>query len=104
VRAPSIAALRRSWVSRNQPAVDAAGVVYANSEDGTLYAIGPDGAPRGKVFLDRALGAAYTPVSIGPGGILYTQNEGHVFAVGNPARIPALGDSRRSPPRSLSPR
>jgi hypothetical protein len=49
----------------NQPVVDAGGVVYANSEDGYLYAILPDGTVREKIFLNLALGAAYTPVSIG---------------------------------------
>ena len=66
----------------NQPAVDGAGVTYANSEDGYLYAFGPDGTLAGSLFLDTALGAAYTPVSIGPNGIVYTQNNGHLFAVG----------------------
>ena len=51
----------------NQPAVDAGGVVYANSEDGYLYAIRPDGTVREQIFLNLALGAAYTPVSIGRG-------------------------------------
>jgi hypothetical protein len=39
--------------------------------------------PTGKLFLNLALGAAYTPVSIGGDGKLYTQNNGHLFAVGN---------------------
>ena len=70
----------------NQPAVDAAGVTYANSEDGHLYALDAEGDLSGRIFLDRALGAAYTPVSIGPDGVIYTQNNGHLFAVGK-ARI-----------------
>jgi len=72
----------------NQPAVDAAGVMYANSEDGFLYAVGPDGSLRGKVFLDLAIGAAYTPLSIDAAGRIYSQNNGHLFVVGNPLRIP----------------
>ncbi|HKD19784.1 MAG TPA: hypothetical protein VKG23_18165 [Thermoanaerobaculia bacterium] len=68
----------------NQPAVDAAGTVFANSEDGTLYAFDPHGVLVEKIFLDTALGAAYTPVAIGPNGIVYTQNNGHLFAVGQP--------------------
>ena len=70
----------------NQPAVDGNGVVYANSEDGFLYAIGPDGTLVGKIFLDLAIGAAYTPVSISSSGLIYAQNNGHLFVVGNPLR------------------
>jgi len=72
----------------NMPAVDANGNVYANSEDGNLYVI-PQGhigvfSPASSVkFLNLALGAAYTPLSIGPDGKLYTQNAGHLFVVGN---------------------
>jgi hypothetical protein len=40
-------------------------------------------APTGQLFLNQALGAAYTPLSIGPDGKFYTQNNGHLFAVGN---------------------
>ena len=46
----------------NAPAIDAAGTLYANSEDGNVYAIGKDGLLRGNYLLDTALGAAYTPV------------------------------------------
>lgn len=81
----------------NQPAVDAAGTVFANSEDGTLYAFDAHGALLEKIFLDTALGAAYTPVAIGPNGIVYTQNNGHLFAVGvpyvsreNPTAVPVV--------------
>jgi hypothetical protein len=72
----------------NMPAVDANGVVYVNGEDGRLYAL-PQGntgiftAPLSSIFLNLALGAAYTPLSLGPSGIIYTQNNGHLFAVGN---------------------
>jgi outer membrane protein assembly factor BamB len=79
----------------NQPAVDAAGVVYANSEDGFLYAIGPDGKLRQKIFLDRAIGAAYTPLSLDSAGRIYSQNFGHLFVVGDSARSP-----KSLPPRS----
>jgi outer membrane protein assembly factor BamB len=72
----------------NQPAVDANGVVYANSEDGFLYAIGRDGQPRERIFLGLAIGAAYTPLSIGNNGLIYSQNNGHLFVVGNPLRAP----------------
>jgi hypothetical protein len=80
----------------NQPAVDGEGVVYANSEDGFLYAIAPDGTLRSKIFLNLALGAAYTPLSIGSDGILYTQNNGHLFAVGNPLRPDPIRPGRRA--------
>jgi hypothetical protein len=72
----------------NMPAVDMNGTVYANSEDGSIYVI-PQGhtgifsTPQSSLFLNLALGAAYTPLSIGPDGRLYTQNNGHLFAVGN---------------------
>lgn len=72
----------------NAPAIDSNGVVYVNSEDGTLYAI-PQGntgvfsTPKQQLFLKQALGAAYTPLSIGPDGRLYVQNDGHLFIVGN---------------------
>lgn len=72
----------------NMPAVDSNGTVYANSEDGNLYVI-PQGhtgtftAPQSQLFLNLAIGAAYTPLSIGSDGRLYTQNDGHLFVVGN---------------------
>ena len=69
----------------NQPAVDAAGTLFLNSEDGTLYAFDTTGAVVGRIFLDTALGAAYTPIALGPGGIVYTQNNGRLFAVGRAA-------------------
>ena len=72
----------------NMPAVDANGNAYVNSEDGSVYEL-PQGntgvftVPTGKMFLDQAVGAAYTPLSIAPDGRLYTQNNGHLFVVGN---------------------
>ena len=66
----------------NQPAIDADGTAYLNGEDGVLYAFDRSGHVTGQVFLDTALGAAYTPLSIGPGGVIYTQNNGVLFAVG----------------------
>ncbi len=71
----------------NAPAVDSSGVVYVNSEDGNLYSI-PQGntgvftVPQQKIFLKLALGAAYTPLSLGADGKLYVQNDGHLFVVG----------------------
>jgi hypothetical protein len=72
----------------NMPAIDANGSVFANSEDGNIYVI-PQGhtgifsVPSSQLFLNSAIGAAYTPLSIGPDGKLYTQNSGHLFVVGN---------------------
>ena len=72
----------------NMPAVDMNGNVYVNSEDGNIYVI-PQGhtgvfsTPQSQLFLNLAIGAAYTPLSIGPDGKLYTQNDGHLFVVGN---------------------
>ncbi len=59
-----------------------------NSEDGNIYAL-PQGnggvftQAAGNLFLNRAIGAAYTPLSIGPDRKLYTQNDGHLLVVGN---------------------
>lgn len=66
----------------NAPAVDANGTVFVNSEDGGLYAISQGGTQIGHRFLQLAIGAAYTPLSIGPDGLVYTQNFGHLFVVG----------------------
>jgi outer membrane protein assembly factor BamB len=71
----------------NAIAVDSRGVAYANSEDGNLYAIGQGGVLVGRIFLHQAIGAAYTPTSIGPDGRIYTQNDGNLFVITeNPKR------------------
>lgn len=72
----------------NAPAVDSNGMVYVNSEDGNLYSLaqghtGIFATPAQTIFLKQAIGAAYTPLSIGPDGKLYSQNAGHLFVVGN---------------------
>jgi len=69
----------------NSVAVDRRGVVYVNSEDGHLYAIDQGGTQRERIFLQLALGAAYTPLSLGADGKIYTQNAGHLFVVGTGA-------------------
>jgi hypothetical protein len=66
----------------NAPAIDKFGNVYNNSEDGNLYVVRPDGTLREHLFLDSAVGAAYTPLSLGVDGKIYTQNNGHLFVVG----------------------
>ncbi len=67
----------------NAPAIDANGVVYANSEDGNVYAINQGGTLKQRIFLKVAIGAAYTPLSIAADGKLYTENDGHLFVIGN---------------------
>ena len=66
----------------NAPIVDVDGTVYANSEDGYVYAIAQGGTLKQKIFLQTALGAAYTPMSIDGAGRIFTQNSGHLFVVG----------------------
>ncbi len=67
----------------NGPTVDRNGNVYNNSEDGNVYVIRPNGTLRERLFLDQALGAAYTPLSIDEDGKVLAQNNGHLFVVGN---------------------
>ena len=66
----------------NAPAVDEDGNVYGDSEDGNLYVIKQGGTVKGKIFLQKATDAAYTPVSIGRDGKIYTLNNGDMFALG----------------------
>jgi hypothetical protein len=63
--------------------IDAGGKVYANSEDGWLYSINQGGTLGQRLFQQLALGAAYTPTSIGSDGKIYSQNAGHLFVAGN---------------------
>ncbi len=67
----------------NAAAVDKDGVVYANSEDGYLYSIAQGGVMKQRIFLNQSIGAAYTPLSLGPDGKIYTQNGGHFYVVGD---------------------
>jgi hypothetical protein len=66
----------------NAPAVDSKGTVFVNSEDGWLYSIGQGGVVKDKIFQQLALGAAYTPASLGTDGKIYSQNSGHLFVIG----------------------
>jgi hypothetical protein len=66
----------------NQPAVDRLGNVYNNSEDGNVYVIRPNGTLREHLFLNQALGAAYTPLALDQDGKILAQNDGHLFVVG----------------------
>ena len=88
----------------NQPGVDGNGVAYANSEDGFLYAIAPGGTLAGRIFLNLAIGAAYTPLAISENGLIYAQNNGHLFVVGNPLRAPAPPAGKNRASRSVKPR
>jgi hypothetical protein len=65
----------------NAAVVDANGTVYANSEDGNLYAIGQGGTLLGHIFQNLAIGAAYTPASMDSKGRIYSQNDGFLFVV-----------------------
>jgi hypothetical protein len=72
----------------NAPAVDGNGTVYANSEDGFLYSI-PQGHHgtftqfQQRVFMGVALGNAYTPSSISRNGVVFTSDNGSLFAIGS---------------------
>jgi hypothetical protein len=66
----------------NAAVIDANGVVYANSEDGNLYAIGQGGVLVQRIFQQLAIGAAYTPASMDSRGRIYSENDGHLFIVG----------------------
>ncbi len=72
----------REWCA-NAVAVDGNGVVYADNEDGYLYAIQQGGTSVQRMFLERAISAGYTPTSIGGDGTVYSENGGHLIAVGN---------------------
>jgi len=88
----------------NQPAIDESGHIYLNSEDGTLYGFDANGNLVSSLFLDTALGAAYTPVAIGPDGILWAQNDGHLFAVGSAWTPSPRGVVDRTPSGEPPPR
>ena len=71
----------------NAPVIDVNGLVYVTSEDGNVYTV-PQGHHgvftqwQQRLFLKEALGAAYTPLSIAGDGKVYSQNDGHLFVVG----------------------
>ena len=66
----------------NAPAVDGNGVLYGNSEDGGLYEINQGGGLRSTLFLNLAIGAAYTPIAIAADGKIYAENFGTLFVIG----------------------
>jgi len=65
----------------NAAIIDANGTVYANSEDGNLYAIKQGGTLQQRIFQQLAIGAAYTPASMDSKGRIYSENDGHLFVV-----------------------
>ena len=58
------------------------GRVYVNSEDGNVYVLNQGGKLQSQLFLQERVGSAYTPLSLGPDGKIYTQNDGVLFVVG----------------------
>lgn len=68
----------------NAPAIDKNGVVYADSEDGNLYAIQQGGLATTQFFLNTPIRAAYTPTSIDAQGRIYALNGGVLTVVGGP--------------------
>jgi len=66
----------------NAPAVDRDGRMYANGEDGVLYALGRDGQQLASLFLNAALGAAYTPLALDRRGHVFALNGGHLSVAG----------------------
>jgi len=66
----------------NAPAVAPDGTIYANSEDGRVYAIRQGGTLGEQRFLVQSLGAAYTPIVIDSQGRVYSMNGGLMTVVG----------------------
>jgi outer membrane protein assembly factor BamB len=66
----------------NAPAVDSEGTVYVTSEDGNFYAIRQGGIEKTHVFLDFAVGAAYTPLAIDSAGRIFAMNNGELTVLG----------------------
>jgi outer membrane protein assembly factor BamB len=66
----------------NAPAIDADGTVYANSEDGNVYAIGQGGTQKQTLFLSMSIGAAYTPLAFDGAGRIFTLNNGSMTIIG----------------------
>jgi hypothetical protein len=75
--------------------IDLAGNVYANSEDGNLYVIQQGGSPLNHIFLNQAIGAAYTPLSLGPDGRIYTENDSiRCRPIVHPTRTPFVNAAK----------
>jgi len=81
--------LERAWTYAaedewcvNAPAVDRDGNVYANSEDGLLHVIGPDGVGKQTLTIGAEGESAYTPIAIDAQGRLYAQKNGEIVVAG----------------------
>ena len=66
----------------NAVAVDREGTVYTTSEDGNFYAVAQGGTEKGRFFLNRTLGAVYTPLALDARGRIYAMNDGDLFILG----------------------
>ncbi len=66
----------------NAAAIDENGTVYANSEDGRIYAVLQGATLAQSRFLVESLGAAYTPVTVDGQGRTYALNGGVLTVVG----------------------
>ncbi len=75
----------KEWCINALP-VDHNGTVYATAEDGNLYAINQGGVETQRLFLGTATAEAYTPVVIGPDGLLYMEKAGHLLVIGSEKR------------------
>ncbi|HEX4459286.1 MAG TPA: hypothetical protein VIA18_15010 [Polyangia bacterium] len=69
----------------NAPAVDAAGNIYGNSEDGNMYVLDAHGNLKTSYFLNQAIAAAYTPVALDGQGRIFALNSGHLMVLGGDA-------------------
>ena len=77
------------------------GVVYANSEDGNLYAISQGGTLKQEIFQQLAIGAAYTPTSIGTDGRIYRKTPGICSLSASSRRLRPHGRDDHIPPRQF---
>jgi hypothetical protein len=67
----------------NAPAADGNDTVHVNSEEGNADVNNQGGTQAGKIFLRSAVDAAYTPITLGLDGKIYTENAGNMFVIGN---------------------
>ena len=70
------------WNDKAVSAISATSTPPTVAARALVYAIDRSGRAIGRLFLKRALGAAYTPLTIGGAGRIYTQNDGTLFMLG----------------------